>query len=81
MKLLVWLVPSIGNLNVGIVIERIECGLVTFINRPMQAQCWGRVLVRKKQEHCFLRGDSWDFPGNPAVRTPCFHCQGHRFSP
>ena len=44
MKLLVWLVSSIGNLSVGIVIERRKCGLVTFINRPMQAQCWGRVL-------------------------------------
>ena len=21
------------------------------------------------------------FPGGPIVRTPCFHCQGHRFSP
>lgn len=49
MKLLVWLVPSIGNLYVGIVIERIECGLVTFINRAMQAQCWGRVLVMKNR--------------------------------
>ena len=21
------------------------------------------------------------FPGGPMVRTPCFHCQGHRFNP
>lgn len=49
MKLLVWLVPCIGNLDVGIVVERRKCGLVTFINRPTQAQCWGRVLVMKNR--------------------------------
>ena len=24
---------------------------------------------------------SWDFPGAPVVKTPCFHCRGHRFNP
>ena len=23
----------------------------------------------------------WDFPGGPVVKTPCFHCRGHRFDP
>ena len=23
----------------------------------------------------------WEFPGGPVVRTPCFHCRGHRFDP
>ena len=23
----------------------------------------------------------WDLPGGPGVKTPCFHCKGHRFSP
>ena len=23
----------------------------------------------------------WDFPGGPVVKTPCFHCRGHRFGP
>ena len=22
-----------------------------------------------------------DFPGSPVVKTPCFHCRGHRFDP
>ena len=22
---------------------------------------------------------TWDFPGGPGVRTPCFHCRRHRF--
>ena len=22
-----------------------------------------------------------DFPGSPVVRTPCFHCRGHKFNP
>ena len=22
-----------------------------------------------------------DFPGNPVVRTPCFHCRGHVLDP
>ena len=83
MELLVWLVPSIGNLDVGIVMERRRRGLVTFIHRPMQAQCWGGVLVMKKRNTVPKRRweRRWDFPGNPAVRTPHFHCQGHRFSP
>ena len=21
------------------------------------------------------------FPGGPVVKTPCFHCRGHRFNP
>ena len=24
---------------------------------------------------------SWDFPGSPVVKTPCFHCRGCRFNP
>ena len=24
---------------------------------------------------------SWDFPGGPGVRTPCFHCRGHGSNP
>ena len=24
---------------------------------------------------------SWDFAGGPVVRTPRFHCRGHRFDP
>ena len=27
------------------------------------------------------RTDSWDFPGDPAVRNLHFHCWGHRFNP
>ena len=23
----------------------------------------------------------WDFPGGPVVKTPGFHCKGHRFDP
>ena len=23
----------------------------------------------------------WDFPGDPAVKTPRFHCGGHGFDP
>ena len=22
---------------------------------------------------------TWDFPGGPVVRTPCFHARGHEF--
>ena len=24
---------------------------------------------------------SWDFPGDPVVKTPRFHCRGHGFDP
>ena len=24
---------------------------------------------------------SWDFPGSPVVKIPCFHCRGHGFNP
>ena len=24
---------------------------------------------------------SWDFSGGPVVKTPLFHCKGHRFNP
>ena len=27
------------------------------------------------------RSGLWDFPGGPVVKTPCFHCRGHRFDP
>ena len=33
----------------------------------------GNVLVLLKS--------SWDFPGGPVGRTPCFHCRGHGFYP
>ena len=23
----------------------------------------------------------WDFPGDPVVKTLCFHCRGHGFDP
>ena len=25
--------------------------------------------------------NEWDFPGHPVVKTPWFHCRGHRFDP
>ena len=28
-----------------------------------------------------LRLSSWEFPGGPVDRTPCFHCCGPRFNP
>ena len=28
-----------------------------------------------------LKTVSRDFPGGPVVKTPCFHCRGHRFHP
>ena len=24
---------------------------------------------------------SYDFPGGPVVKTPCFQCRGHEFNP
>ena len=27
------------------------------------------------------RYSTWEFPGGPAVRTLCFHCQGPKFNP
>ena len=34
---------------------------------------WGRALE--------VRGNRWAFSGGPVVRTPSFHCRGHRFDP
>ena len=32
--------------------------------------CFSNIMV--------LRRESGDFPGGPGVKTPCFHCRGHR---
>ena len=29
----------------------------------------------------FTKGEMREFPGGPVVRTPHFHCRGHRFNP
>ena len=32
--------------------------------------------------HSFIHSTNLrDFPGGPVVKTPCFHCKGHRFDP
>ena len=28
-----------------------------------------------------LRSDGQDFPGDPVVKIPCFHCRGREFTP
>ena len=34
----------------------------------------------RKIPNC-LKCKDRDFPGRPAVKTPCFHCRGHKFDP
>ena len=38
-----------------------------------------RILEKMIQINLFTK--QWDFPGSPVVKTPCFHCRGHRFDP
>ena len=40
-----------------------------------QSKIPGTWVVRGQKRGC------GDFPGPPVVRTPPFHCRGHRFSP
>ena len=30
---------------------------------------------------CLLKKEWWEFPGDPVITTPCFHCRGHGFNP
>ena len=59
-----WVVPGIGNLDAGTVIERRRHRLVSFSNRPAQAQHWGGVLGMEKLNTlsfllCFLGPHPW----------------------
>ena len=42
-------------------------------NKIPQAALHGQKICFKKK--------LWDFPGGPVVKTPRFHCRGHRFDP
>ena len=32
-------------------------------------------------EETIIQKDTWDFPGSPVVKIPCFHCRGLGFDP
>ena len=43
---------------------------------------WGHKESDIVTEQIKMNTFSWqDFLGGPAVKTPCFHCRGNRFSP
>ena len=37
-------------------------------------------MVEPRTSHT-LQSLEQEFPGGPVIRTPCFHCQGHRLDP
>ena len=58
--------------------------IAVFLSRKSVITSWGSCsargflsyLICRVQES--LKSKSWDFPGDPVFRTPCFQCQRPR---
>ena len=46
---------------------------------PQAVQCGKNKTKQKQNEE--TKTTLWDFPGDPVVKNPCFHCREHGFNP
>ena len=49
-----------------------------------EIQSHNEASLHTHQYGCYQKTEinkCWDFPGDPGVKTPCFHCRGHGFDP
>ena len=50
---------------------------VSILNMVVDEELMGKVIYLSGLSKGAIR----DFPGGPSVKTPGFHCRGHRFEP
>ena len=68
---------------------RVGCHFLLQEILPTQGLNPGLLHCRQMLYHLSLQGTlcipmqsiDWDFPGGPVVKTPRFHCRGHRLDP